>query len=160
MEKTFRLYESNPAARRAFVESEAGAFVAHQIRVLRAQRNWSQTELAERMGTSPSVISRLEDSQYGRISFQTMVDLAHAFDVAPVLMFKSTIELMKERWVVDRKAMEVLGFEEEAPLVAVEDGRHSPPAIGNAAGATVQLSMGSAAYAVVPAGTLSAATAW
>jgi len=118
MEKTIRLYQSDKAARRAFVESEAGAFIAHQIRAMRTQRDWSQKELAQRIGTTQAAISRLEDSSYGRISLKTMVELSRAFDVAPVLMFKSTVHLVQERWVIDRSSMEVPSFEEEAPFVA------------------------------------------
>jgi len=121
MEKTFRRYQNDRAARRAFVESEAGAFIAHQIRGIRTQRGWTQQELAKRIGTTQAAISRLEDSSYGRISLKTMVELARAFDVAPVLMFKSTVQLMHERWVINRKSLEVPSFDEEATLVAFQE---------------------------------------
>ena len=121
MEKTFRRYQNRPVARRAFVEAEAVTYLAHQIRVLRSQRGWSQKDLAKKLKTTQAVVSRLEDPSYGRISFKTMIELAHAFDVAPVIMFKSTIQLMKDRWTVDRTSLEVASFAEEAELVAFND---------------------------------------
>ena len=121
MEKTFRRYESRPSARQAFTEAEAATHLAHQIRVLRTQRGWTQKDLAKRIGTTQAAVSRLEDAEYGRVSFKTMVALAKAFDVAPVLKFISTVELMRERWVIRRDSMEVPSFDQEAALVAFVD---------------------------------------
>ena len=118
MEKTFRRYQTKPGVRQAFVEAEAATFLAHQIRVLRTERGWTQRELAGRLGTTQGVVSRLEDPSYGRIGFKTMVDLARVFDVAPVLKFMSTVSILRERWVIDRESMRVPSFEEEAMTVA------------------------------------------
>jgi transcriptional regulator with XRE-family HTH domain len=118
MEKTFRRYQTDPKARRAFTEVEAITSLANQIRVIRNQRGWTQKELARRLGTTQTVVSRLEDPSYGRISFKTFVALAHVFDVAPVMKFESTVRLLKERWTVSLDRLEVPSFEEEAVLVA------------------------------------------
>ena len=126
MERTFRRYESRPSARNAFAEAEAATYLAHQIRVLRTQRGWTQKDLARRLRSTQATVSRLEDADYGRISFKTMVALAQAFDVAPVLKFVSTIELMRERWVIHRETLEVPGFVEEAARVAFVDGPQRP----------------------------------
>lgn len=117
MEKTFRRYQSKPSARHAFVEAEAVTAIAHQIRVLRTQRGWSQKELARRLGTTQAAVSRLEDAGYGRITSRTMLELGKVFDVAPVFKFVSTITLMRERWAVRRQDLEVPSFEEEAQHV-------------------------------------------
>ena len=118
MEKTFHRYLNKPGARHAFVEAEAATFLAHQIRVLRLDRGWTQKDLAKALGTTQTVVSRLEDPSYGRVSFKTMVDLARVFDVAPVLKFTSTVSLLRERWVIDRAAMHVPTFSDEAETVA------------------------------------------
>lgn len=119
MEKSFRRYQQSPEARQAFVEAEAVTHMAHQIRVLRTQRGWSQKDLASRLGTTQGAVSRLEDPSYGRLSFKTIVALSRVFDVAPVVRFMSTLELMRERWTVRREQLEVAPFEEEANTVAI-----------------------------------------
>jgi transcriptional regulator with XRE-family HTH domain len=111
------------------VEAEAVTHLAHQIRVLRQQRGWSQKELARRLGTTQAAVSRLEDASYGRISFRSLVDLGKAFDVAPVVKFVSTVQLMRERWAVRREMLEVPSFEEEAPHVAFLPAAGAPLAI-------------------------------
>lgn len=74
------------------------------------------------MGTTQAVVSRLEDPDYGRVTFKTMVALANVFDVAPVLKFISTLDLMRDRWVIRRESLEVPTFEEEAARIAFDDG--------------------------------------
>ena len=49
---------------RMFEEEVANREVAHKIHQLRIQNGLSQTELARRVGTTQSVISRLEDADY------------------------------------------------------------------------------------------------
>lgn len=114
MEKTFRRYRDRPAARHAFAEAEGITFLAHQIRVLRTQRGWTQAQLAKRIGSTQAGVSRLEDPSYGRVTIPTMMALAKAFDVAPVFKFMSIIDLMRERWVIRADAMRVRPFAEEA----------------------------------------------
>lgn len=119
MEKTFRRFQSRPGARHAFAEAEAATSLAHQIRVLRSQRGWSQKDLARRLGTTQPSVARLEDPSYGRISFKTLVQLGRVFDVAPVVRFVSTLQLLRDRWAVRTEDLEVASFEEEAPHVVI-----------------------------------------
>jgi transcriptional regulator with XRE-family HTH domain len=117
MEKTFRRYLRSPAARHAFVEAEAVTSIAHQIRVLRTQRGWTQRELARRLGITQPGVARMEDPSYGRISCKSLLQLGKAFDVAPVFKFVSTIDLMRERWTIRRDSLQVSTFEDEAQRV-------------------------------------------
>lgn len=75
--------------RAAYVKSTIAHGLAHQIRVNREMRAWTQAELAEKCGstTKQATISRLEDPAYGKHTLNTLVKLASAFDVALVVKF-------------------------------------------------------------------------
>ena len=104
---------SNPAARRSYVEAEVITGIAHQIRILRLQRNWTQRDLARRLGTTQAAVSRLEDPSYGRASVQTLLQLAAVFDVALNLRFGSFTKFFTDTWKVRRQNLEVAPFDEE-----------------------------------------------
>jgi putative transcriptional regulator len=57
--------------------------VTNRLRVLRAERNWSQAELAERLGVSRQTVNAIETGKYDP-------SLPLAFDLARV--FKLRIE--------------------------------------------------------------------
>ena len=55
-------------------------FLADQIRGLRG--DMSQTRFGRLIGKPQSVVSRLEDEEYGRITVQTLIDIASRLDIA------------------------------------------------------------------------------
>jgi transcriptional regulator with XRE-family HTH domain len=75
--------------RDAYMASRVRTSIALQIRALREQRRLSQTDFANRLGKPQSVLSRLESTEYGRVTVQTLLDIASSLDVALVVMFCS-----------------------------------------------------------------------
>lgn len=117
MEKTFRKMTIRASVRHAYVEAEVATALAHQIRVIRQQRGWTQQQLAKRMGTTQAAISRLEDPSYARITLRTLFDLSKVFDTGLQVRFVSTIRMLRDTWKPDHRAMRVESFEDEAPTV-------------------------------------------
>jgi len=70
----------NPKRQQAFEEAVANREVAQRIFELREQAGLSQTELAKRVGTTQSVISRLEDAAYEGHSLAMLNRIAAAVE--------------------------------------------------------------------------------
>lgn len=100
----------NKEFRNAYVSAQVRTGVAHQIRALRNERNWSQEELGKRSGKPQSVISRLEDPDYGKLSVQTLLDLASAFDVALMVGFVAFSEMLEKIQDVSPERLAVPNF--------------------------------------------------
>ena len=87
-------------------------YIALQVRELRESNNLSQSDLAVRTGTHQSAISRLENTDYGRMSVQTLIDLATAMDVALVVKFASYEDFLSQHSDVMPSALSVESFSE------------------------------------------------
>lgn len=100
--------------REAFVRAHIQNGLAHQIRLLRKERNWSQAKLAKKIGLSnQSAIARLENPAYGRYSTSTLLKIADAFDVAALVKFVSFSKLIEETSDVSPAALTVPSYEQE-----------------------------------------------
>ncbi len=73
--------------RDAFVEENVRTGIAYQIRALREARGLTQKRFAEILGKPPSVLSRIEDPDYGKLSVQTLLEVAAALDVALLVQY-------------------------------------------------------------------------
>lgn len=109
--------KSRPVSRAAYVEAETVTALAHQIRAIRIQRGWTQSELAKKLGTTQAAVSRLEDPSYGKFALSTLLELARVFDAGMQLRFVSFVSMLSETFIPSAKAREVPSFEEEAPTV-------------------------------------------
>lgn len=101
--------------RKAHVGSLTRHWLAFQVRRLREQRGWSQSELAARAGMQQSTIARLENPNYHGLSLSTMLRLADAFDVAFLAQFVSFDELTERRADLSPEAMHVSPYKAPAP---------------------------------------------
>ena len=70
----------DPKRQQAFEEAVANREVAQRIYELRQQAGLSQAELAKRVGTTQSVISRLEDADYEGHSLAMLNRIAAAVE--------------------------------------------------------------------------------
>lgn len=71
---------NDPVMQHLVEEALLNAKVAQQIYALRTQAGLSQTELAKKVGTTQSVISRLEDADYEGHSLSMLQRIAGALD--------------------------------------------------------------------------------
>ena len=86
---------SDPDARSRFKTNQIRELIASQIRLLREQHSWTQTELGDRAGGVPQPrISRLEDPDNAGITLRTLVKLSDAFDVGLIVRFAPFSELV------------------------------------------------------------------
>lgn len=70
-----------------FLQTTVRSAVAYQVQALRAKFRMSQAEFAIKTGKKQSTISRLESTEYGKVSVQTLLDIASALDVALIVRF-------------------------------------------------------------------------
>ncbi len=75
-----RYFEGKPEMLAALEEETANAEIARTIYKLRIKARLSQRELAELVGTSTSVISRLEDADYEGHSLSMLRRIAKALN--------------------------------------------------------------------------------
>jgi DNA-binding Xre family transcriptional regulator len=63
--------------------------LAEEVIRLRAGKNMSQTELANKVGTSQPTIARLESGKYKNVSLSFLRRVGKALDVVPEIHFKA-----------------------------------------------------------------------
>lgn len=116
MERSFLALKS-PKAREAYVEAELVNGIAHQIRILRQQRGLTQKQLAEKLGTTQTTVSRLEDPSYGRYSMRSLLALGKVFDVALFVRYMPFSKFMPATWDTRPEHFEAISYEDEAPKI-------------------------------------------
>ncbi len=84
-----RYYEGRPERIVGLAEAEANDTVARKICKLRKRAGLTQQQLAKRVGTTTSVISRLEDADYEGHSLAMLRRIASALNKRVELRFVS-----------------------------------------------------------------------
>lgn len=101
---------NNPDYRRAFARESVKTWIAYQIRALREQRRWMPRTLAMEIGKPQSVISRIENPDYGRLTLRTLFEVAEAFDVALLVRFVDHETMLQEYSKAGPDDMRVASF--------------------------------------------------
>lgn len=85
----------NKEYREAFFEEWANDEVADQIRRLRTIRKLRQIDVATETGMRQSAVSRLEQSQYSRWNFTTLLRIAQALDARVRVTFEPAEDVIQ-----------------------------------------------------------------
>ena len=99
--------------RQAYLSEHVRRGIAYQIRALRDQRGWKQGKFAEEMGKPQSVVSRLEDPDYGKVTVQTLLEIANVFDVALQIRFVPFSTFIRNSRDVSPSSMRVPEFKDD-----------------------------------------------
>jgi transcriptional regulator with XRE-family HTH domain len=87
--------------------------IATQIKVLREQRGWKQSDLAREAKTGQSRISEIEDVNYSSWSIRTLRRLAKAFDVRLKVSFEEFGTLLTDFTKLNRTSLERCSFRDD-----------------------------------------------
>ncbi|CAN5386171.1 hypothetical protein BH10PSE11_BH10PSE11_30930 [soil metagenome] len=99
--------------RHAYMADQVRTHIALAIRILREQegREWSQSELGKRCNKPQSWISKLEDPEYGKVSLQTLLEIAEAYDLPLLVQFPEWSEWLRRMKNQSRENFEKKSFD-------------------------------------------------
>jgi transcriptional regulator with XRE-family HTH domain len=99
--------------RHAYMTDQVRTHIALAIRILREQegREWSQAELGKRCDKPQSWISKLEDPEYGKVSLQTLFEIAEAYDLPLLVQFPEWSEWLRRMKNQSRENFEKKSFD-------------------------------------------------
>lgn len=104
--------------------------IAYQIRALRDQAGMAQGTLAAQLKKPQSVVSRFEDPKYGKVTVQTLLEVAKAFDVAVQVRFVSFSQFLRDNEDRTSMAMRVDSFLDD--IAITHAGAPTGSAMGDA----------------------------
>ena len=116
-EKVLSKLENSKAYREAYVNEHVKTSVPLQIRHLREQLELTQTQLAEQAKTTQTVISRLEDPNYGNLTLNSLLRIAAALDIGLLVKFVPFSRLLLEFQELSPQALSATSFTEELPIL-------------------------------------------
>ncbi len=99
--------------RDAWVDESVKMIVPYQIQAIRNQKGWSQEVLGKKAGMLRNAVSRLESVDYGNLSVNTLLRIAHGFDCGLLVKFVPFSRLTREFEDVSASALQVNNFSED-----------------------------------------------
>lgn len=94
--------------------------IPFQIRALRNEREWTQSDLGEAAKKPRTVITRLEDPNYGKLSLKTLFEIASGFDVALLVKFVPFSRLVREYEDVSWQALGAKSVTDEVEVAKLK----------------------------------------
>jgi len=116
-EGTLRMELRDKEYSEGYAESFLNSYIATQIKVIREQREMTQAELGQHIGTTQAGVSRYENVSYSSWSIKTLIRLARAFHVRLKVSFEPFGSLPEEVIRFDRKALERVKREDDPGLM-------------------------------------------
>ena len=110
---------NDPEFRHEYADEILTLLVCSQIKALREQRHMSQTFLGEALGTTQSVVSRIESTNYASWSVDTLRRIARALDVRLRITFEGFGSLWQDVGGISKSALERPKIEKD-PEFALE----------------------------------------
>ena len=102
----------NKKLRDSYISGRVRTSIALQIRELREKQELTQTDFAKKIGKPQSVVSRLEDTEYGRVTLKTLLDIAGTLNISVVVKFVSFDEFLRQHGDISPAALAVETFDE------------------------------------------------
>ncbi|MCI0486748.1 MAG: helix-turn-helix domain-containing protein [Blastocatellia bacterium] len=99
--------------RHVYCDEFLNASIATQIKVLREQRDWTQSQLAERANMKQSRIAALEDVNYSSWTINVLRKLAEAYDLTLTVKFESFGEKLAAIEGFSKEALERSSFDDD-----------------------------------------------
>jgi transcriptional regulator with XRE-family HTH domain len=93
--------------RDSYLETHVRSGIAYQIHALREKEGLNQKDFGDKIGKKQSVVCRLEDTEYGSVSVNTLLDIAKALDVALLVKFCSYPKFLEENKDLSPAALKV-----------------------------------------------------
>ncbi len=116
IENSLRSQLRDPEYSEGYAESFLNSYIATQIKVIREQREMTQAELGECIGTTQAGVSRYENVNYSSWSIKTLIKLARAFDVRLKVSFEPYGTLPEEVVRFNRHSLERVKREDDPNL--------------------------------------------
>jgi transcriptional regulator with XRE-family HTH domain len=111
---------TSKAFRKLYVWEQLKRSIPFQVRTMRDERGWSQQRAGKELKKTQSLISRFESPAYGKLSLQTLVEIAEGFDVGLLIKFVPFSRLVKEYEDVSAKALSAKSVTDKEEIAKLE----------------------------------------
>lgn len=119
-------FQDDPEYREGYTEEFFNAKIATQIKVLREQREWSQSKLAELSEMAQARVSVLEDVNYDAWTLNVLRRFGKAFGLVVDVEFKEYGEFIKEFEMFGQERLQKRSFNDDPVFTKLSSIRRFP----------------------------------